>query len=71
MIKMVYCDYIAYLIHENLLANDADEQKLMRSTTPVKMDLSPEGWLNSTTKTMTVTDENGSKYKITVEQIDD
>lgn len=69
-----YCDYIADLIRKTL-HNDSRQatgfSKIFRAE-HVMSDLDPEGgWLRSTTKTITVTDVNGQKYKVTVEAVED
>ena len=62
-----FCDYIMTLIRENLLAIDADEHKLLRSVTRMKYDLHEDGSLATTKKIMHVTDNDGTRYRITVE----
>lgn len=65
---LAHCDYIAYRIQEGLRG---DTQHLLGKVQPTKMDLSPEGFFQSPTKTIYLTDKFGSKYKITVEQVDE
>lgn len=62
-----YCDYIMTLIRDNLLGNDVDESKLLRSVTSMRYDLHENGSLASTKKIMHVTDKNNTRYRITVE----
>lgn len=62
-----FCDYIMTLIRDNLLANDADEHKMLKVVTRMKYDLLEDGSLNSTRKIMHVTDNYGTRYRITVE----
>jgi hypothetical protein len=62
-----YCDYIMNLIRDNLLANDADEHRMLRSVTRMKYDLHEDGSLATTKKIMHVTDQRGTRYRITVE----
>lgn len=63
-----YCDYIAAQIRNNLLKNDTES--MLASVGTVQRDLHPElGYLVSTKKTITVTDTNGTEYRITVESV--
>ena len=62
-----YCDYIMTLIRDNLLVNDVDEHKILRSVTRMKYDLHEDGSLATTKKIMHTTDKNGIRYRITVE----
>ena len=62
-----YCDYIMTLIRDNLLAIDVDDDKLLRSVSQMKYDLSVDGVMESTKKIMHVTDKNNIRYRITVE----
>ena len=64
---LAYCDYIAYTIAGNLKACDTD--KLLASVGKPRLDLAPEGYLQSTKKTIEVTDRNGRRYRITVEEV--
>ncbi len=69
-----YCDYIADLIRKTLHRDSqwaSGTTKIFRAE-HVMSDLDPEeGWLRSTTKTITVTDVHGQKYKVTVEALED
>ena len=62
-----YCDYIMTLIRDNLLAIDVDDDRLLRSVSQMKYDLSVDGVMESTKKIMHVTDKNNVRYRITVE----
>lgn len=64
---MIYCDYIAHLITTYIKPHDT--QGLLSDVSHPKMDLDPEGALRSTDKTIIVTDLNGQRYRITVEEI--
>ena len=64
---MAYCDYIAHTIAGNLNANDTD--RLLASVGRPRMDLAPEGYLQSTKKTIEVEDRYGKRYRVTVEEI--
>ena len=68
--NMSYCDYIAHTIVKPALESDAySNQGLMETVGMVKMDLhKKEGWMISTKKEILVTDSNGTKYKITIEE---
>jgi hypothetical protein len=62
-----YCDYIAHLISTNILANDVDDERILKMVSHMKYDLHPEGYMLSTKRIMTVVDKNNKRYKITVE----
>jgi|TARA_B110000090_G_scaffold196521_1_gene233553 hypothetical protein len=78
--NMAYCDYIAHTILRPALQNDGKDQGplnrpelergIIRGVGHVKMDLDPvEGYMVSTAKRIDVVDMNGTKYRITVEEI--
>jgi hypothetical protein len=62
-----YCDYIAHLISTNILANDVDDERILKMLSQVKYDIHPDGYMMSTKRVMTVVDKNNKRYKITVE----
>lgn len=63
-----YCDFIAFQIHDHLM--DGQRPALIASVDPVKWDLHPTGhWMLSTKKTINVTDINGRRYRVTVEEV--
>ena len=64
---LAYCDYIAHLIAGNIKHHDA--QGILWNVDRPKMDLGPDGSLSSTTKTIKITDMNGKKYQVTIEEI--
>lgn len=64
--SLVYCDLIAYTIKENLSEITDGFLKGLK----VSYDLAEEGYLQTTTKYISVVDANGRKYKITVEEDD-
>jgi hypothetical protein len=65
-----YCDYIADRIYDSLFQDSKTPDTYLGAVGKVRLDLKyPEGWLVSSKKTMTVTDANGQKYKVTVEAI--
>lgn len=64
---LAYCDYIAHLISKNL--KKSDYQFLLSEVGKVDWGLSEDGSLQTTTKSILVTDRNGKAYKITVEEV--
>jgi|TARA_B110000908_G_scaffold63340_1_gene76987 hypothetical protein len=69
-LNMAYCDYIAHtIIRPAALAELVCEHSLIAEVGNVKMDLHKEGYMVSTTKRLQVTDINGKKYRITVEEM--
>jgi hypothetical protein len=64
---VVYCDYIAHTIVNNLKANDTE--RLLSSVSRPKYDLTESGAFSSTKKTIEVEDRNGRKYIVTVEEV--
>ena len=64
---LVYCDWIADQIKRHF-TNDKAENKIVEVSNIV-MDLHPiDGYFLSTKKTMLMQDENGTQYKITIEE---
>tara|TARA_B100001939_G_scaffold243723_1_gene211146 strand:- start:18 stop:212 length:195 start_codon:yes stop_codon:yes gene_type:complete len=63
--NLAYCDMMAYSIKENLEKNTDGFFK----SGPVQFDLADKGYMQSTTKFIEVVDENGKKYKITIEEV--
>ena len=64
---VVYCDYIAHTIVNNLKANDTE--RLLSSVSRPQYDLTESGAFASTKKTIEVEDRNGRKYRVTVEEM--
>jgi hypothetical protein len=64
---LVYCDYIANVISKELKVNDSE--RLIASVSRPKYDLTESGGFASTKKTIEVEDRNGTKYRITVEEV--
>jgi len=65
--NLAYCDYIAHVISKAFFNDKPDN--MIEKVGPVKMDLHPiDGYFLSTKKTLEVIDNNGKKYKITVEE---
>ena len=59
--KLIFCDKIAHFAKEGL--------KKEFEVSGIKIDLHPElGYYVSTKKTMEITDHNGTKYTLTIEE---
>ncbi len=66
-VKPAYCDYIAHRIKTDLSGHDPE--RLIAEVSHIKWDLHPtEGYFLSPKKTIFVTDRNGKRYRITVEE---
>lgn len=61
-----YCDYIATICRTSLKAFDPEH--LLSNVSNPELDMSEEGYFLSTKKTIHITDVNGRKYKLTVEE---
>ena len=66
MKHLAYCDYIATVVRRTMLV--ADDQSLIDVVSGIHLDLDKDGAFVSTKKTIHVTDMNGRKYRITVEE---
>jgi hypothetical protein len=64
---LVYCDYIANVISRELKVNDTE--RLIASVSRPQYDMTESGSFASTKKTIMVEDRNGTKYRITVEEV--
>lgn len=65
-----YCDYIAHIIREKLTSNIAESDSIVVEVGKIQADLHPtQGWFQSTSKTLVVTDANDQKYKVTIEAV--
>ena len=64
---LTYCDYIIAIINTSLSCFDVD--KKITAVGPIGYDLGPNGEFLGTKKTLEVTDMNGKKYLITVEEL--
>jgi hypothetical protein len=64
---LVYCDYIANTIVNNLKTNDTE--RLLASVSKPQYDMTESGSFASTKKTINVEDRSGTKYRITVEEV--
>lgn len=72
--KMEYCDFIAAKISSTLevTRRSGEFGQLLAVVGRPRLDLHPtEGWVQSSTKTIEVTDKNGQKYKVTVEAVEE
>ena len=67
MPKLAYCDYIAFLIRENLM--QLDKRKLIDEVGKVQFDFGMGDEFTSTTKTIDVLDMQGKAYRITVQEL--
>lgn len=67
--NMAYCDYIAHSIVQPALNADTDKDGMIQSVSYVKMDLAEEGYMQSTKRTINVTDINGKEYIVTIEEV--
>jgi hypothetical protein len=67
---LAYCDFIADRIRKGLInsMNDALEPVRLTEVTRPAWDLGPNGEFASTKKTISVTDGNGKRYVVTVEE---
>ena len=63
---LAYCDKIATVCRKALLKYDPDN--IIGSVGGINYDLSEEGSFVSTKKTIEVSDMNGKKYLITIEE---
>ena len=64
---IAYCDKIASVCRKSLLGYDPDN--IIGLIGPIKTDLHPtEGYFQSTTKTIELTDMNGKEYVITIQE---
>jgi len=64
---LVYCDYIANVISRELKVNDPE--RLIASVSRPQYDMTESGSFASTKKTVMVEDRNGTKYRVTVEEV--
>lgn len=66
-IKLAYCDYIAFLIRENLMS--LDKRNLLDEVGRVQFDFGSDDEFQSTAKTIDVLDMQGKQYRITVQEL--
>jgi len=64
---LAYCDYIAFLIRENLMA--LDKRNLIDEVGRVQFDFGMNDEFISTTKTIDVLDMQGKQYRITIQEL--
>lgn len=68
--SLSYCDYIAHTVVKPALDVDVkDTGGTLSAVSKIHMDLAKEGWMQTTKRTIEVTDVNGREYKITIEDI--
>jgi hypothetical protein len=67
MPKLAYCDYIAFLIRENLM--QLDKRNLLDEVGKVQFDFGMGDEFTSTAKTIDVLDMQGKAYRITVQEL--
>jgi hypothetical protein len=66
-VSLAYCDYIAYRVRDALLAYDSE--RILGDIGQIKSDLhSTEGYFISPKKTIAITDRNGKRYRVIVEE---
>lgn len=65
---IAYCDYIAHLISMEIKNADQNYMRLIDKAGRAFYDLGPKGEFASTKKTIFITDIQGKKYRITVEE---
>lgn len=68
--SLSYCDYIAHTVLNPALEADAkDNCGTLSGVGRINMDLAKEGWMQTTTRTIEITDVNGREYRVTIEDI--
>lgn len=70
--SLAYCDYIAHTVIRPAMMKDVlEEGGVLEEVGRVVLDLEPkEGYMISTAKRIEVSDFNGKKYRVTIEEID-
>jgi hypothetical protein len=63
---MIYCDYIAHLIQQALVA---DRDDLLEHVGHTRLELDITGALAGSKKTIEVDDIHGTKYRVTIEAL--
>jgi hypothetical protein len=66
-VKLIYCDYIANLIKDNLMLGDMHQ--LLDNIGVVQLDIGDRGQLQSTTKIINVQDKDGQMYQIVIMEV--
>lgn len=69
--NLVYCDFIADFIKKVLPSAELYGESFTKEVGYVTMDLNADGVFLSTKKTLDIVDLNGTKYRITVEEMPD
>jgi len=68
--SLSYCDYIAHTVVKPALDVDVkDNGCTLSAVSKIHMDLAKEGWMQTTKRSIKVTDVYGREYKITIEDI--
>jgi hypothetical protein len=69
--KLAYCDYIAFVIHDSLVrhSTSAYSEQIIDVISSVRYNLGAFGELKDTKKFIFITDKNGTRYQITVEEV--
>jgi hypothetical protein len=71
-LSLAYCDYIADRINAHLSGDVVNNNYYIKDVGKIKWDLHPiDGYMQSTKKTINVTDINGKKYRVTVEELNE
>lgn len=67
---LAYCDFVADRVQKGLVnvMNDALQPVRLTEVSKVSWDLGPQGEFASTKKTLFVADQNGKRYRVTVEE---
>ena len=68
-VKLIYCDYLANLIKDNMTFNDIYGH--IDYISGVEFDLDKRGVMKSTKKTIYVNDKYGQTYKIIIMESND
>lgn len=67
--KLAYCDYLAFIIHDALIKHSTSAQeRLIDCVSSVRYNLGAFGELKDTKKFIFITDANGTRYQVTVEE---
>jgi hypothetical protein len=69
---LAYCDYIADRINAHLSGDVVNNNYYIKDVGKIKFDLHHiDGYMLSTKKTINLTDLNGKKYRVTVEELNE
>lgn len=68
IVSPAYCDYLINLV--SIMQIEIDSDEIIASTGKIEYDLHPKyGYLQSTKKSIILTDINGKEYRVTVEEV--